>query len=77
MELGRTQWNSIELSGSGTSVGLNEIQWNSVELHGTHVKDLEKGHADYTAKVMKVTQSKAFKYLKVCERTGREPGADL
>ena len=41
------------------------------------VKDLEKGHADYTAKVMKVTQSKAFKYLKVCERTGREPGADL
>src|SRR5258708_38837488 len=41
------------------------------------VKDLEKRHADYTAKVMKVTQAKAFKYLTARERTGKKQGADL
>src|SRR5258708_33499201 len=35
MKFGGTQWNLVELSGSGIPVGLNEIQWNSVELSGS------------------------------------------
>ncbi len=38
MELDGIRWNSVELSGSGTSVELSRAQWDSVELGRTQWK---------------------------------------